>query len=180
MFELLVERMLNHGNEILNEVLSFALDVRRMTRDAYNNEEQDHHRLEEDIATAAAQLEARTAELRLVELQQEEASRGIKQYRKDIQSLEGVNAQLQLQLTATQQRRPSRVSKRNLSLLAFTLKPTASPLRNPFDKDNNTTSQPALTGAAGLWREMTLEEPQPMQIRRDRAKNERLVTLVTP
>lgn len=37
MFELLVERMLKHGNEIPNEVLSFALDVRRMTRDAYND-----------------------------------------------------------------------------------------------------------------------------------------------
>ncbi|EIN04334.1 hypothetical protein PUNSTDRAFT_47580 [Punctularia strigosozonata HHB-11173 SS5] len=140
-----------------------------------SKEEQDRHRLEEDIATAAAQLEARTAELRLVELQREEASRGIEQYRKDIQSLEGANAQLQLQLTAAQQKRPSRVSERNLSLPAFTLEPTASPSRNPFDEDDDTTSQPALTGAAGLRREMTLEEPEPKQIRRDRAKNERLV-----
>lgn len=103
----------------------------------------------------------------------------IEQSRRDIQSLEGANAQLQLQLTAAQQKRPSRVSERNLSLPAFTFESTASPSRNPFDEDDDTTPQAPLTGAAGLRREMTLEEPQPKQIRRDRAKNERLVQELT-
>lgn len=160
-------------------------------------EEQDRRRVEQDLATAKAQLEARTAELRLVEEQREEASRGVRivrivplacrefglqieQSRKDIQILSGANAQLQLQLTAAQQKRPSRVSERNLSLPAFTLEPMASSSRNPFDEDDDdTTSQTELAGAAGLRREMTMEEPQPKQIRRDLVKNKRLVDELT-
>lgn len=68
MFELLVERMLKYGNDIPNEVISFALDVRHMTRNAYNNVSHSYSVRDFDtecgsqIDQAQAMLKARSEE----------------------------------------------------------------------------------------------------------------------